>query len=285
MPDSVSSQPLRFVLRQGLTGSAYDAAAELVRQANQAEGIELQDALHAGQADQMLCIRGDELLGIAWLQDGPEIEISGTVAPAHRRQGIGSALLAAVREECSRRQARPIVVIDEGSPSGHGFVHAQGGHLQHSEHLLELDSTAIDRSRTAPPGLRVREAGPADRATLEYLQATSFGDSQEEAQQYIAAGLADPTRQYLIGELDGKPVGLLRIGRYQDFADVTAFGVLEELRGRGIGRAMLLYAVDTLLSENWGRILIEVFTDNENALGLYESCGFRLQRTYGYYEF
>jgi ribosomal protein S18 acetylase RimI-like enzyme len=284
MPSRDSQPALRFVLRRGLTGSEHDAALDLIARSNAAEGIELPVVLDASFADQILCLDGDELVGIASLQDGSEIEVSGAVEPEHRRRGFGRALLAAVRAECDRRGAPLLIVIDEGSLSGHGFVRSLGGRLQHSEHRMELDPTAIDRSRMAPLGLHIRAASAADRATLEYLQATAFGDTPEEAREYIGAGLSNPVRQYMIAEFDGSPVGLLRIGRYNDSADITAFGVLEALRGRGIGRAMLMHAIDILLAEGWARVLIEVFTDNENALGLYESCGFRVSRTYGYYE-
>ena len=46
---------------------------------------------------------------------------------------------------------------------------------------------------------------------------------------------------------------------------------------------MLLAAVGALLAEGRDPILIEVFTDNAGALGLYESCGFRVTSSYAYY--
>jgi ribosomal protein S18 acetylase RimI-like enzyme len=67
--------------------------------------------------------------------------------------------------------------------------------------------------------------------------------------------------------------------------DVTAFGVLPEYRGRGYGRQLLLDAVDVLLRESSDRVVIEVATDNERALGLYRSCGFKVASAYGFYEF
>jgi ribosomal protein S18 acetylase RimI-like enzyme len=47
---------------------------------------------------------------------------------------------------------------------------------------------------------------------------------------------------------------------------------------------MLLQTVDQLVAEKWPRILIEVATDNPNALGLYKSCGFQVTTQYGYYQ-
>jgi ribosomal protein S18 acetylase RimI-like enzyme len=59
---------------------------------------------------------------------------------------------------------------------------------------------------------------------------------------------------------------------------------VSEQRGRGFGRQMLLHTIDRLVVEKWPRILIEVATDNPNALGLYKSCGFQVTTTYGFYQ-
>lgn len=67
-----------------------------------------------------------------------------------------------------------------------------------------------------------------------------------------------------------------------DEADL-AFGVLPAYRGRGYGRQLLAQVVTLLASESWKRVLIEVETRNQNALGLYRSCGFREVTTYDFY--
>lgn len=276
---------ITILVRRGLEGAERIAAMELVELCNRHEGLDLPAMLDAEGATQLLCTAGDELAGIATLQDGSDgVETLAVVRPARRRQGIGRALLDAARAQCRARGHDALLLVCEtASASGRGFVAALGAAPRHSEHRMELDPAAVDRSRPRPRGYQLRAAGPADQELLEMLQAESFGDTPDEARQYIAAGLADPTRQYFVGEADSVPIGMLRLGRYQDVADITAFGVLPGMRGRGYGRAMLLDAADTLLDERWERILIEVFTDNDRALGLYESCGFRVTSTYMFF--
>ena len=67
-------------------------------------------------------------------------------------------------------------------------------------------------------------------------------------------------------------------------AYVTSLGVLLEYRGRGFGRQILARTGAMLIAEGWDQVLIEVETDNQNALGLYRAVGFRETRTYGFYE-
>ena len=83
---------------------------------------------------------------------------------------------------------------------------------------------------------------------------------------------------------DGEPVGLLRAGPWEGGADITSFGVLPALQGRGYGRRMLLDAIDLLTRNGFASIAIEVETDNEHALGLYQSCGFQVSARYDYYD-
>jgi putative acetyltransferase len=56
--------------------------------------------------------------------------------------------------------------------------------------------------------------------------------------------------------------------------------VHDEWQGKGIGTALMLAAVD--LSDNWlnlRRLELEVYTDNESAIRLYERFGFEREGT------
>ncbi len=65
---------------------------------------------------------------------------------------------------------------------------------------------------------------------------------------------------------------------------VRRFGVLPAYRGQGYGRAMLMDAVAMLAGEGWREMFLEVGTDNDPAVRLYRSSGFRVTSTYGFYE-
>jgi len=47
---------------------------------------------------------------------------------------------------------------------------------------------------------------------------------------------------------------------------------------------MLTEIANNLVKEEWKEILIEVQTDNQNALALYRSCGFKDMTAYHYYD-
>jgi ribosomal protein S18 acetylase RimI-like enzyme len=194
-------------------------------------------------------------------------------------------LLAAVRVEAKRRGLpRFLLVCDEVSAAAAPFLAALGARYRSSEYRMVLDHTAIVRTSPRAAEVRLRPAGAEDAETLTRIQAASFGDALEHTRTRVTHGLRDPHRRYYLGELAGEPIGLLRVGDGAGQADITAFGVLPTHQGRGYGRQMLHDTVEMLRAEGWERVLIEVATDNRRALGLYQSCGFRVATAYGFYE-
>jgi len=65
---------------------------------------------------------------------------------------------------------------------------------------------------------------------------------------------------------------------------IYGLGVLPEYRGKGFGRAILLGAVARLKEMQANEIMLQVATENANALHLYESCGFETTSNMDYYE-
>ena len=229
------------------------------------------------------------LAGFASLEGGRPPEAAGMVHPAHRRRGIGRALLAAVREECGRRGLRELILVcDEAAGSGKAFVEAVGAQYRYSEYRMLLDPSSVDRSRPGQNALSFREASAEEVEAIVRIMAAAFGDPEEMVRRFVERSCLEANQRFYIatvdmGEEGAKPVGTLRVSRHDPEVYITAFGILPAYQGRGFGRQMLGDAVDMLLGEKCEDIRIEVETENRNALGLYRSCGFRETTTYGYY--
>jgi ribosomal protein S18 acetylase RimI-like enzyme len=237
-----------------------------------------------GARTALMWIEGGQLTGFAAMPDDPVPEVSLMIHPDHRRRGIGRALVEAIRAETARRGLdHCLLVADQASPSAVGFLAAIGLPRIRSEFRLQLHPYAIDRPRSPITDLESRLATRADRSTLIRLLSAAFDSPEAEVAPNVDLGLSQPTRDFYLAELHGEPVGAVRIGTWDGNGDITAFGVMPSHQGQGIGRQMLLEAVDRLLAMDLPRILIEVSVDNPSALGLYESCGFRVQREYGYF--
>jgi [ribosomal protein S18]-alanine N-acetyltransferase len=122
------------------------------------------------------------------------------------------------------------------------------------------------------------EYGPltrADAARCAELEAQLFeGDDPWPARAFLAELEAKHIR-YVAARADNKVVGyagISRLGRKRPYEyEIHTIGVDPVYQGQGIGRRMM---TDLLEYASGGTIFLDVRTDNEPAIALYESLGF-----------
>jgi ribosomal protein S18 acetylase RimI-like enzyme len=121
-----------------------------------------------------------------------------------------------------------------------------------------------------------------DLETIAIILATDSGNV-ESVRQWIRKCLEEPDWRFYMATLDGKPLGCLRLDDMGNQVGIYAFEVRLGFRGLGYGRQILEEAIRIIRAENPKPIMLDVETDNVNALGLYQSCGFEINTTYDYY--
>lgn len=279
----------RHDIKTGVLDHDRSGVEALLRVCREADGIEpafFLDAPRLGfDATTSFGIHvGIELVGFAHLPDDAEPEGSVIVRPDARRRGIGRALAEAVRTEATRRGLPEILLVtNAASIAGVVFLAALGAHYDFAEYRLKHRAEAPVAVGPRYPDLELVAASPADTEVLAHIRAAAFGEEFAETRASIAERFREENRRYFLGTLAGEPIGLLRVGYWPEGADITSFGVLPARQGCGYGRQMLLDAVVLLREEGWEPITIEVATDNEHALGLYQSCGFAVIARYDYH--
>ena len=87
-----------------------------------------------------------------------------------------------------------------------------------------------------------------------------------------------------LAESLGETVGKVHLQLIDGLGGIYGLGVLSEKRGRGLGRAILTAGVLRLKAAGARDVMLQVATGNENALGLYRSCGFETTSTMDYFE-
>ena len=271
------------------TPDSLGEVAALLELCNRHDGLDIPiylDDLASDHARTALPHRDDAgaLIGFAALPDDPEPEGSLMIHPDHRRRGIGSSLIDAIRAELRwRGLSECLMVTDAASPAAKPFLDTLAIPYRFSEYRLELDRSAIDRSRPRHDTLTLRPATEADTDALVTVLAAAFADPEIEAQANVAATFREQSRRFYLAELAGEPIGAIRAGEWGGNGDITAFGVVPAHQGKGYGRQILLDTVDLLIDQGHDRIMLEVAVDNPNALGLYQSAGFRVINEFGYY--
>jgi len=116
---------------------------------------------------------------------------------------------------------------------------------------------------------------PSDAARCAELEKQLFdGDDPWPARAFLAELEAKHIR-YIAARCDDKLIGyagISRLGRKKPYEyEIHTIGVDAAYQGQGIGRRMM---TDLLDYASGGTVFLEVRTDNEAAIALYESLGF-----------
>jgi ribosomal protein S18 acetylase RimI-like enzyme len=279
-----------LVKKRTLTEAEALAIEQLIKTCNNYEGLHMRidvDALRQRQGDDandFLYYEDNKLVGYLFVEGwgSRDRELTGMVHPGYRRRGIFSSLLATARKECRMRDVRKIILVCEHtSQSGLAFVQAIGAYLEFSEHEMVLG--IFGERRDAHEGLDIRQANRNDLDAIVSILATDSGN-KDSISRWVKKLFDDQSSSFYMATLDGKPLGCLRLEFMSEQVGIYAFEVRLGYRGRGYGRQMLEEAIRSIRAESQKCIMLDVETDNTNALGLYQSCGFEIKTTYDYYD-
>jgi ribosomal protein S18 acetylase RimI-like enzyme len=211
-----------------------------------------------------------------------EPEASAMVHPNERRRGIFRALVDVAIAELRRREIPKLIFFcDHKSSSGIAALEAIGARYGYSEYKMELGEPRMPAS--FDERLRVERARPQDAADVARIIALCFGRDEADMRQGIEKSIGSEARCFMIARLDGAPIGALNLQIDEKGSGIYGFGVLPEQRGRGYGRQILARTIEYALAEGRRPVILEVAPENERALGLYSSVGFRETHRYDYY--
>jgi mycothiol synthase len=250
--------------------------------------------LHPGGV--WLAVEGDRLAGFSMLlvaasNFGPWAYLRLAVRRARRRQGIGTALLAAAEDALAAIPA-------ERSPfalTGGAWLPADGMEPFFAHHAFspfrtwwELDRPPAPVPDIAwPDGIEPRTFDGSDHAFAEWAACHSeaFGRrfpshlaTAEEARR-IAAGPRFRADGLLLAWRGDRCVGFCRDTLLEGRGEVDVLAVRPDAQGIGLGRALLRWGIAWLRSQGATRAQLVVDGENEAALALYRSEGFEVAAT------
>jgi ribosomal protein S18 acetylase RimI-like enzyme len=211
-----------------------------------------------------------------------ESELSLYVHPAVRCQGVATKLISKAIEVLSGYGSpRYLLVCDNASASGMAFIAKKGLALHHSEYSLTYDQTNAIVPVTHC--MMIRKAIEDDFEPLVGLIKDAFGEERHQVENFVRSSMDSVQRDVFVGSLDGKLVATASVGYdSKEVASINMVAVSQAMQGQGLGKEIIQTLIEPLVAKKM-EIVIEVFSTNMRAYGLYKKIGFTETRVVNYY--
>jgi ribosomal protein S18 acetylase RimI-like enzyme len=213
----------------------------------------------------------------------PDAATAGLVCPiveAERRgRGLGGELLRAALRHGREQLGIEIVAAAFGvrNRAGYALLTALGFRATRQHFLLRLAAPPATPRRPLAAGLAFAAARPDDAAAVVALYARcgfEFRDVDE-----TRAALADPLRAVAIARQDERIVAVVELETHWPTRPWVAYvGVEGGLRDRGLGSALIAWALAQQFQRGAHAALLLLSPGNRTAVRAYEKVGFRRHR-------
>ena len=230
----------------------------------------------------ILCYQEKRLTGFLstffFYEDACEIVVM--VAPDCRRHGIARQMLYKILPLIASRAIKNLIFSSPHSLnntwlSTEGFIYKSS---EYQMQRLKNQPVAIDAQK-----LVIRLATTADIETLRTIDNACFPTEPPNMSDRLQYLLNDTNYKLFIIFKDGLPIGKAHVFEQQDNARLTDIGILPHLQGRGFGGYLLAHCINYCLSINQSNIILDVETNNQQALNLYTHLGFSIINAYDFW--
>ncbi len=213
-----------------------------------------------------------------------ESELSVYVHPAVRCQGVATKLISKAIEVLSGfGSPRYLLVCDNASASGMAFIAKKGLALHHSEYSLTFDKAKA--ITPIPSRMVTRKATKDDFEPLVGLIKDAFGEERSQVEIFVRSSMESPNRDVFVGLFNDILVATASVGYdSKEVASINMVAVSRAMQGRGLGMEIIQSLIGPLVARQLD-IVIEVFSTNMRAYGLYKKIGFTETRVVNYYTY
>lgn len=225
----------------------------------------------------------NQLVGVASAIDVMGLdtyEWSLVVSPMYRQIGIGKALFKVLHESLHERGAEgELALVHENSTYGRKLLEHFGFRYSFSEATFEAKATVSNLE----DHIFIRQFSELDTNALVQIFIEAFGDMRDESLELIEHNTTAEGSILWVAEMNGEVLGTLTTTKEGEVQWITAFAVHPNSQGKGIGTALLNWARDFALRNGEKFVMLDVETENERALSVYEKAGFQKSMQVDYF--
>lgn len=209
------------------------------------------------------------------------LELEGGIATAFRRQGAGSFLWQQIQQDVAAKGNYQIthLVSSLDSPAAH-FLAKHGFTLGHEEWTMELAD--LPAAILPLPALNLCQFQRVDLKTavrtLPTLYHRAFAHTpwfQPYSSGEVTTTWQPDDRLYYLTE-GRSAIGFVWLHfSEENIAEIEPIGIVAEKQGKGYGRTLLTTILIQLQTEGIQTVTLGVWANNNAAVHLYQSLGFR----------
>jgi ribosomal protein S18 acetylase RimI-like enzyme len=242
------------------------------------------DHLEIDPEDHVLVAEGEaeQPIGMVGFLRRPHDPLAGLLAPLvekrERGRGLGGELLRAAMARATELGVK-LVSAGIGSRNRAGYSLLAGfGFRPLRQHFLMRCTARPKHLRPPVPGLEFGLARAGDAAAiLEIYAACGFEARSPERMQLLLAGRR---HRHAVARQHGRVVAFAELETHWPQRPWVAFvGVAGALRDRGVGSALVAWALEREFEAGARAALLLLSPANRTALRAYEKVGFRRHRT------
>ena len=223
-----------------------------------------------------------EVVGLAGFLCRPGAALAGLYVPIveqrERGRGLGGELLRAALHLGAERLGVKLAAAAVGTRNSAGYsLLASTGFRPVRQHFLMRSDAPPKAAKPALPGLAFQLASPAAApGVLGLYESCGFETRSIEEMERV---LADPLRSTAVALSEGRVVAFAELDvHWPRRVWVSFVGVATGLRDRGLGSALVSWALDRRFAAGARQALLLLSPANRTAIRAYEKAGFRRHR-------
>lgn len=209
-------------------------------------------------------------------------EIAVMVSPLMRGRGIAKKLIEAVLPLVKLQNLTTLIFSSAGNRND-PWLKARGFTFKHTEyHMIRKSLNPIVMRDF--PALSIREAEEEMIPDLCAIDQVCFPKEHSDNPTHFHNLLLNKEEYQLFAVYDeGRMVGKAHLRWTSKTVTFSDIAILPELRGKGLGSALLAHCINFSLAKGKTRLLLDVEATNERALKIYTGFGFTTDNTCNYW--
>ncbi len=247
----------------------------------------------AGYTDEFIAYMEGQAVGYIGICSfggpGMPLEVTGMVHPSYRRFDIFTRLHTLALSEFQRRSCTDVLLLcDRVSSAGHAFLDKIGSVYKFCEVEMYLQKDTPIHDVYIHSDILLQKANNADAATIKNIDAAAWNEPgkspDEEEEIFLPEDEEKRGLTVYLGIKNGVTIGKINLQKSENEVwGIYGFAILPQFRGLGYGRAMLKQSIEKMKTSGAKEIMLQVVPENERALNLYTSCGFKETSVMDYY--